>query len=69
MLKSNVLKSKTTVLKKLPIWQKGRGVKNSEKLPTSFMDGPISNDLDPVPWSLSKKKTKAKKVYEERRQV
>ena len=47
----------------------GWGVKNSEKMPTSFMDGPISNDLDPVPWSLSKKKTKAKKVYEERRQV
>ena len=45
------------------------GVKNQEKLPTSFMDGPISNDLDPIPWSLSKKKTKAKKVYEERRQV
>ena len=45
------------------------GVKNSGKSPTSFMDGPISNDLDPIPWSLSKKKTKAKKVYEERRQV
>ena len=35
------------------------------------MDGPIPNDLDLVSWSLvrNKKKTKAKKVYEERRQV
>ena len=43
----------------------------SEKMPTSFMDGPIPNDLDLVSWSLvrNKKKTKAKKVYEERRQV
>ena len=45
------------------------GVKNPQNLKTSLMDGPISNDLDPIPWSLSKKKTKAKKVYEERRQV
>ena len=37
------------------------GVKNPEKLPTSFMDGPISNDLDPVPWSLTKKKLRQKK--------